>query len=125
MKREFLSKFLHPKAWQGDFGSKELLDAFSSLLDFLHRTRKLGEEFPCLSSEVTIDNRNLEVQRILPFSAKLYEQIISAAVEGDHQAKAELPIEEVVQLKNKIKITEDSVRISESKLSEVKCELEP
>ena len=58
-KRDFLSKFLNRKVWEGEYGSKEQLIAVSGLLDFLKRTRSLAEDFPKLSNEVTIENKNL------------------------------------------------------------------
>ena len=73
-KRGFLSKFLDSKVWEGNFGSKERFLAVSGLLDYLKRTRSLAEDFPQISNEVTIDNKDLVTQHILPLSQSLPPQ---------------------------------------------------
>ena len=85
LKREFLSKYLDRKAWEGEFGSKEQLIAISSLLQFFEETKRMAEDFPELENDVTIGNKDLVMQHILPFPPKLYEQVVAAAVGEDHQ----------------------------------------
>ena len=84
MKRDFLRKFLDRRAW-GEFGSTEQRVAVSGLLEYYKETENLAVTFPQLSSDVTIDNKNLVLEHILPFPPKLFEQLISAAVGEDHQ----------------------------------------
>ena len=81
MRKDFLGKFLDSEKW-GEFGSKKQVIAISSLLDYFKRTRSLADQFPQLLSEITIEKKNLVIQRTLPFSNKLYEQILLAVVEG-------------------------------------------
>ena len=84
LKKRFFSRFLDPKVW-GELGSKELVIAISGLLEYLEETMNLADEFPNLLSDVIVDNKNLLLGRVLPFPAKLYEQLIGAAFGEEHQ----------------------------------------
>ena len=69
LKRNFLARFLDRTAW-GDFGSEKQVIAIVSLLQYLEKTSLLAEQFPELSSEVTLDNKNLvlgQILRLCPF----------------------------------------------------------
>ena len=81
MKKEYLGKFLDSKQW-GEFGSEKQVIAIFSFLEYFKKTRSLADQFPQLMSEITIENKNLVLQRTLPFSNKLYEQLLLAVVEG-------------------------------------------
>ena len=81
MKKAFLEIFPDIKAW-GEFGSKKKVIAIASLLDYFEKTRNLADQFPQLSYYVLTDNNKLVLEHILPFSSKLYQQLLAAAVEG-------------------------------------------
>ena len=72
MKRIFLEKFLDPKVWRGEFGSKEQIIALDGVLTYFQKTSNLAEEFPQLINDVVTENKNLIMQRILPMPLKLY-----------------------------------------------------
>ena len=80
LRKKFLSKHLDRNVWR-----VWLKRAAYCHFQFFEDTKKMAEESPELESDITIDNKNLVVQRILPFSPKLYEQVIAAAVGDDHQ----------------------------------------
>ena len=87
MKRIFLEKFLDPKFWRGEFGSKEQIIVLDGVLTYFQKTRNLAEEFPQLMNDVVTENKNLIMQRILPMPLKLYEQLLLELIEdgeGDH-----------------------------------------
>ena len=81
MKREYLGEFLDREKW-GQFGTKQQIVAVSNLLDYLANTRSLGDQYPYLLNDVTVNNKNLIMQRFLPLPDKLYEQLLLAVVEG-------------------------------------------
>ena len=81
MKKDFLGKFLHSRAW-GEFGYREQVISITCLLDYYKKTMNLADQFPKLLNDVILDNKNLVLEHILPFPPKLYEQLLSAAV-GD------------------------------------------
>ena len=81
MKKEFLGKFLHKRNW-GEFGTYQQVIAFSSLIDYIKRTRSLADQFPQLLNDVISDNKKLVIERTLPLPNKLYEQLLLAAIEG-------------------------------------------
>ena len=87
MKKEFLGGFPNEDTW-GEFGTREEVLALSSLLDYFRRTMQLADQFPQLLNDVTVDNKNLVIQRIIPLPDKLYEQILLAVVEGAQQYKS-------------------------------------
>jgi hypothetical protein len=60
------------------------LELTSSLLPF-ERTNNLADQFPQLLDEVTVENKNLVIQRTLPLPNKLYEQLLLAVVEGTEE----------------------------------------
>ena len=84
MKEEFQENFLKESTW-GEFGSKEEVCALTSLLDYLKGTANFAEQFPQMLNSVTVDNKNLVIQRMIPLPDKLYEQILLAVVEGVQQ----------------------------------------
>ena len=57
----------------------------------MEQTRLLVEQFPELSSEVTLDNKQLVLGQILPLPPKLFEQLISAAVGEGYQLQWQQP----------------------------------
>ena len=77
MKKKILEKFPDQESW-GEFGTEKQVNALSSLLDYLARTRNLADQFPQLSSDIILDNKNLVVGRALPLPNRLYEQLLLA-----------------------------------------------
>ena len=84
LKRNFLATFLDRTAW-GRI-------AVASLLQYLEKTKLIAEQYPQLSSEVTIDYTNLVLGQILPLPPKLYEQLIGAAVGEGYQLHWQQPM---------------------------------
>ena len=72
LKRNFLAKFLDPRAW-GEFGSNEQLISVSALLNFFKEARSLAQSATEHLSEVILENKKLVTEHILPFPPKLYE----------------------------------------------------
>ena len=81
MRKEILGKFLDESSW-GEFGTEKQVIAISSLLGYFKKTRNLADQFPQLSADVTVENKNLAIQRTLHLPEKLYEQLLLALVEG-------------------------------------------
>ena len=84
MKKEFLGEYLDSKVW-GDFGSKEQLMAVTGLLEYLKKTRVLGDEYPHILGDVIVENKELILENILPLPARLYEQLLVAAAGDNNQ----------------------------------------
>ena len=78
MKKEFLGKTLD---W-GEFGTEKQVIALASLLGYFKKTRNLADQFPQLSEEITVENKNMLIQRTLLLPEKLYEQLLLAVIEG-------------------------------------------
>ena len=82
MKKEFLGDYLDSKVWE-DFGSKEQLMAVTCLLEYLQKTRALGDKDSYIFGDVINDNKKLLLKNIIPLPGRLYEQLLGA-VAGDN-----------------------------------------
>ena len=90
LKKNFLDRFMIKGAW-GEFGSREQAVAVSGLLAYFEETRSLADQFPHLSSDITVENKNLVLEHILPFPPKLYEQLLLAAIGEGYQLAWQQP----------------------------------
>ena len=96
LKEEFESKYLDPKAWDYEFDTKEIIQAYQDLLDYFEETEQLCDLSHSLSTDIPTDNINL-VLGDLPFTPKRREELIEFIVSDN---SSELTQEEEL---NKIK----------------------
>ena len=84
LRREFDKKYLNPKAWDHEFDTKEIVQAYHDLLDFLEKTESFRELTEGLNTDIPVDNVHLVLDD-LPFTVKQREDLITYVVKGRPQ----------------------------------------
>ena len=69
MKKELLGKFEKSENF-GEFGTEKQVIALSCLLEYFRMTRDLADQFPHLSNDITVENKNLLVKRVITLPNK-------------------------------------------------------
>ena len=82
LKEEFEGKYLNPKAWDFECDTKEIIQAYQDLLDYLEKTDQFRNVNRSLYNEIPTDNVNLVVS-YLPFPPKRREELIEFLVSGN------------------------------------------
>ena len=82
LKEEFEGKYLNPKAWDFECDSKEIIQAYQDLLEYLEKTDQFRNVNRSLYNEIPTDNVNLVVS-YLPFPPKRREELIEFLVSGN------------------------------------------
>ena len=80
-RKEFYRKYLNPSAWDYQFDTKEIVQAYHDLLEFLEEAETFRDLTKSLSQEVPSDNVNL-VLKYLPLPLKRREELIEYVVAG-------------------------------------------
>ena len=81
LRKEFGSKYLERKAWNYEFGTKEIVQAYHDLLDFLERTEAFRDLTESLNTDIPVDNVHL-VLRDIPFTQKQHDDLLDYVVAG-------------------------------------------
>ena len=81
LRKEFGSKYLERKAWNYEFGSKEIVQAYHDLLEFLERTEFFRDLTKSLYTDIPVDNVHL-VLRDIPFTQKQHDDLLDYVVAG-------------------------------------------
>ena len=80
-RKKFDRKYLNPKAWDYEFDSKEIVQAYHDLLEFLEETESFRELTKLLNTDIPVDNVHLVLDD-LPFTLKQREKLIDYVVAG-------------------------------------------
>ena len=80
-RKEYDRKYLNPKAWDYEFNSKELVQAYHDLLQFLEGTESFGELDESLRTDIPVDNVHLVLDD-LPLPLDQREELITHMVAG-------------------------------------------
>ena len=76
LRREFDKKYLNPKAWNHECDTKEIVQAYHDLLEFLERTESFRDLTEGLKTDIPVDNVHLVLDD-LPFTQKQREDLIA------------------------------------------------
>ena len=80
-RKEYDRKYLNPKAWDYEFDSKELIQAYHDLLQFLEDTESFRELTESLRTDIPVDNVHLVLDD-LPLPLNQREELIKYMVAG-------------------------------------------
>ena len=83
----FKRKYLNPKAWDYECDSKEIVQAYHDLLEFLEKTESFRNLSRSLKDDIPIDNINLVLDD-LPLPPRRREELIEYVI-ADHASQEE------------------------------------
>ena len=89
LRKEFDKKYLNPEAWDYDFDTKEMVQAYLDLLEFLEKTEMLRDLTRSLYAAIPIDNLHL-VLGDLPLPEKRREELIEYVIAGNPSEEDQL-----------------------------------
>ena len=81
LKKEFDRKYLNPKLWRYNYGTKESIRSYDDLLRYLEKTEQFRDLDPSLRNSIATDNVHL-VLYVLPLTRKLREDLIDNVIAG-------------------------------------------
>ena len=81
LRKEFDRKYLNPKAWNYAFNTKEFVQAYHDLLEFLEKTESFRDLTESLKTDIPVDNVHLVLDDI-PFTLKQREELLKYVVAG-------------------------------------------
>ena len=84
LRREFDKKYLNPKAWNHECDTKEIVQAYHDLLEFLERTESFRDLTEGLRTDIPVDNVHLVLDD-LPFTPKQHDDLLEYVVAGKPQ----------------------------------------
>ena len=84
LRREFDKKYLNPKAWNHECDTKEIVQAYHDLLEFLERTESFRDLTEGLRMDIPVDNVHLVLDD-LPFTPKQHDDLLEYVVAGKPQ----------------------------------------
>ena len=74
LKEEFQRRYLNPKAWDHECDTKEIIQAYHDLLEFLEKTESFRNLSRSLRDDIPIDNIHLVLED-LPLPSKRREEL--------------------------------------------------
>ena len=75
LKREFQEKYLNPRVWNQGYGTREDIEAYHGVLEYIEKTEEFREvEDLCLKNDIPTDNEHL-VLRYLPLPMKVKKEL--------------------------------------------------
>ena len=81
LRKEFDKKYLNPKAWNHEDDTKEIVQAYHDLLQFLENTESFRDLTESLKTDIPVDNVHL-VFKDLPFNLKQREDLARYVAKG-------------------------------------------
>lgn len=81
-KKEFDRKYLKPKLWRYEYGTKESIRSYDDLLRYLEKTEQFCDLDPSLRDSIATDNVHL-VLDVLPLTRKFREDLIDHVIAGN------------------------------------------
>ena len=82
LKEEFERRYLNPKAWDHACDTKEIIQAYHDLLEFLEKTESFRNLSRSLRDDIPIDNIHLVLED-LPLPSKRREELIEYVIDGN------------------------------------------
>ena len=89
LRKEFDRKYLNPKVWDHEFDSKEIVQAYHDLLQFLEKTEAFRDLTKSLNTDIPVDNVHLVLDD-LPLPLELQEELIEYVTAGNASHKDQL-----------------------------------
>ena len=101
LRKEFYRKYLNPKAWDHDFDTKEMVQAYHAVLEFLEKTEAFRDLTRSLYAAIPTDNLHL-VLGDLPLPEKRREELMEYVIAGNPTEEDQLiRIKEFFKIKMK------------------------
>ena len=80
-RKEYDRKYLNPKAWNFEYDTKEGIQAYHDLLEFLEKTEYFRGLTQSLKTDIPVDNVHLVLDDI-PFTLKQRDKLLTYVVAG-------------------------------------------
>ena len=99
LRKEFDKKYLNPKAWDHEFDTREIVQAYHDLLQFLEKTQSFRDLTKSLKTDIPVDNVHLVLDD-LPLPLELRKELVEYVTAGNASHEDQLRrIKEFIKMK--------------------------